>query len=138
MPRTARRRSAITALALATALACAPLTTAAAGPAHTSHLATAPKPTIVLEHGAFADASGWNGVAATLQAAGYTVIAPADPLRGLPQDAARLSAVLASVDGPVVLVGHSYGGAVITQAAAGDPHISALILTAARATGRRS
>ncbi|CAG6390627.1 alpha/beta hydrolase [Streptomyces cocklensis] len=126
MPRTSRRRSAITALSLATALACAPLTTATAGPARTTA-----KPTIVLEHGAFADASGWNAVATTLQAAGYTVIAPANPLRGLSQDAARLTSLLASIDGPVVLVAHSYGGAVITQAAAGNPHITALVYIAA-------
>ncbi|MER7981353.1 alpha/beta hydrolase [Streptomyces sp. NPDC095817] len=126
MPRISRRRSTITALTLATALTCAPLSAAAAHPAHTG-----PKPTIVLEHGAFADASGWNTVATTLQAAGYTVIAPANPLRGLPQDAARLNSLLASIDGPIVLVGHSYGGAVITQAAAGNPHITALVYIAA-------
>ncbi|SHN36328.1 alpha/beta fold hydrolase [Actinacidiphila paucisporea] len=129
MPRISRRRSAITTLALLTTLACVPLTAAAAGPARTA--ATTTKPTIVLEHGAFADASGWNAVATTLQAAGYTVVAPANPLRGLPQDAARLTSLLASIDGPIVLVAHSYGGAVITQAAAGNPHITALVYIAA-------
>ncbi|MFD0069365.1 esterase/lipase family protein, partial [Streptomyces sp. NPDC127574] len=126
MPRASRRR-AITALALASALTCAPLSAAAARPAH-----TAPKPTIVLEHGAFADASGWNTVATALQSAGYTVIAPANPLRGLPQDAARLSSLLSSIDGPIVLVGHSYGGAVITQSGS-QTNVKALVYLAAYA-----
>ncbi|WP_327178490.1 alpha/beta hydrolase [Streptomyces sp. NBC_01335] len=89
------------------------------------------RPTIVLEHGAFADASGWNAVSTRLQRAGYTVLAPANPLRGLASDAAYLSSVLATVDGPIVLVGHSYGGAVISQAAAGNPQVEALVFIAA-------
>lgn len=75
----------------------------------------------MLEHGAFADASGWNGVAKRLQHDGYTVVAPANPLRGLPEDSAYLTSVLKGIQGPIVLVGHSYGGAVITQAAVSNP-----------------
>ncbi|MER7983855.1 alpha/beta hydrolase [Streptomyces sp. NPDC095817] len=89
------------------------------------------KPTVVLVHGAFADASGWNGVVKRLLNDGYKVVAPANPLRGLPQDAAYIASVLNNVKGPVVLVGHSYGGAVITQAAAGDPDVKALVYIAA-------
>jgi pimeloyl-ACP methyl ester carboxylesterase len=86
-----------------------------------------PKPTIVLVHGAWADASGWNGVARRLQEKGYTVVAPANPLRSLAGDAAYLAGVLAQTPGPIVLVGHSYGGAVITNAAAGNPNVEALV-----------
>jgi pimeloyl-ACP methyl ester carboxylesterase len=74
-------------------------------------------PTVVLVHGAFADASGWNGVIERLQAEGVRVTAPANPLRGIAADSAYVAAVLAQIDGPVVAVGHSYGGAVITNAA---------------------
>jgi pimeloyl-ACP methyl ester carboxylesterase len=76
------------------------------------------KPTIVLVHGAFADASSWNGVIERLQQQGCTVVAPANPLRGVAADAAYLASVVNQIDGPVLLVGHSYGGAVITNAAA--------------------
>ncbi|MEU2234937.1 MULTISPECIES: alpha/beta fold hydrolase [Streptomyces] len=91
----------------------------------------APKPTIVLVHGAFADASSWNGTIKRLGRAGYPVIAVANPLRGLSDDTAYLRSVLATVDGPVVLVGHSYGGAVISGAAAGDSRVKALVYIAA-------
>ena len=73
-------------------------------------------PTVVLVHGAFADASSWSGVIAALQSDGIPVVAPANPLRGLASDAAYLASVAAQIDGPVVLVGHSYGGALITVA----------------------
>ena len=76
------------------------------------------KPTIVLVHGAFADASSWNGVIERLQQQGCTVVAPANPLRGVATDSAYLASVVNQLDGPVLLVGHSYGGAVITNAAA--------------------
>ncbi|HEY9370571.1 alpha/beta hydrolase [Streptomyces sp.] len=89
------------------------------------------KPTVVLVHGGFADASNWNGVIDRLQRNGYPVIASANPLRGLPTDAAYLSSVLKSVEGPIVLVGHSYGGAVITNAAAGNSNVKALVYVAA-------
>ncbi|TMR99918.1 alpha/beta fold hydrolase [Nonomuraea basaltis] len=89
------------------------------------------KPTIVLVHGAFADASSWSDVIRRLQRDGYPVLATANPLRGLSDDAAYVRSVLDTVEGPVVLVGHSYGGSVITQAAAGDPDVKALVYIAA-------
>ena len=89
------------------------------------------KPTIVLVHGAFADASGWNDVSARLQQRGYTVIAPANPLRSLPSDSAYIRSILDTITGPIVLVGHSYGGAVITNAATGDANVKALVYIAA-------
>jgi pimeloyl-ACP methyl ester carboxylesterase len=89
------------------------------------------KPTIVLVHGAFADASGWTQEVIRLQSRGYDVIAPANPLRGLTHDADYLRSVLATVPGPVVLVGHSYGGAVITNAARGADNVKALVYVAA-------
>ncbi|WP_318205624.1 alpha/beta hydrolase [Streptomyces sp. SCL15-4] len=88
-------------------------------------------PTVVLIHGAFADASSWSGVVERLQRRGHRVLAPALPLRGLASDAAYIRSVLDSVTGPVVLVGHSYGGAVISQAAADAPHVKALVYVAA-------
>jgi pimeloyl-ACP methyl ester carboxylesterase len=87
----------------------------------------APKPTVVLVHGAFADASSWDGVISRLQARGYTVVAPANPLRSLSGDAAYIASVLKTITGPIVLVGHSYGGAVITNAATGNPNVKALV-----------
>jgi pimeloyl-ACP methyl ester carboxylesterase len=128
MSRPTRRHIALAAITV-TALACAPLASAAGG-ASAAGPAT-PRPTIVLEHGAFADASGWNAVSGRLQKAGYTVVAPANPLRGLPEDSAQLTSVLNGITGPVVLVGHSYGGAVITEAAAGNPNVKALVYIAA-------
>lgn len=89
------------------------------------------KPTIVLVHGAFADASSWSGVIRRLQMDGYPVLAPANPLRGLASDAAYLSAFLNTVTGPTILVGHSYGGAVISNAAAGHSNVTALVYVAA-------
>lgn len=85
------------------------------------------RPTIVLVHGAFADASGFGAVERRLTRAGYRVIAPADPLRGLESDAASIAGVLATIPGPVVLVGHSYGGAVASQAAAVASNVKALV-----------
>src|SRR3954447_21659705 len=76
--------------------------------------------TVVLVHGAFADASSWTGVIELLQQRGHTVVAPPNPLRGLAAGSAYLASVLGQIDGPVLLVGHSYGGAVITNAAAGN------------------
>ncbi|MEV6106482.1 alpha/beta hydrolase [Streptomyces sp. NPDC051940] len=89
------------------------------------------KPTIVLEHGAFADGSSWNGVIADLRADGYPVVAAANPLRGPASDAAALRTVLDHIKGPKILVGHSYGGNVISQAAADDPEVKALVYVAA-------
>lgn len=107
--------------ALAT-LAIGPAAPAAPDPA---------KPTIVLVHGAFADASSWNGVVAQLTRDGYAVRAVANPLRSVDGDARAVGAVLASIRGPVVLVGHSYGGAVISAAAAGQSNIRSLVYVAA-------
>ena len=89
------------------------------------------KPVIVLEHGAWADSSSWDGVIQILTNEGFTVYAPPNPLRGLATDAAYLQNFLtqnAELTGkPIVLVGHSYGGAVITDAAVGDPDVKALV-----------
>jgi pimeloyl-ACP methyl ester carboxylesterase len=98
--------------------------------AHTTTRATdggGPKPTIVLEHGAWANTASWAAVIQRLQADGYTVYAPPNPLQGLPYDSAFLADFLHSITGPIVLVGHSYGGAVITNAATGDPQVKALV-----------
>ncbi|MEU9308348.1 alpha/beta hydrolase [Streptomyces sp. NPDC048256] len=73
-------------------------------------------PTVVLVHGAFADAASWSGVIAELQGHGVPVVAPPNPLRGLASDAAYVASFAAQIDGPVILVGHSYGGALITVA----------------------
>ncbi|KOV53255.1 alpha/beta hydrolase [Streptomyces sp. AS58] len=89
------------------------------------------KPTVVLVHGAFADSSSWNGVVKRLQREGYRVLAAANPLRGLASDAAYVRSVIKGVSGPVVLVGHSYGGAVISSAAADIPQVKALVYIAA-------
>ena len=86
-----------------------------------------PKPTIVLVHGAWADSTGWSGVIKRLDKDGYDVLAPATPLRSLSGDAAYLASFLAQTPGPIVLVGHSYGGAVITNAAAGHDNVKALV-----------
>src|SRR6476659_10172409 len=74
-----------------------------------AHRPDTPKPTIVLVHGAFADASSWAKVTERLQRKGYTVYAPANPLRGIAPDADYLRSFLATIPGPIVLVGHSYG-----------------------------
>lgn len=96
--------------------------TQAAGPRD-----TAPKPTVVLVHGAWADSSGWRDVAERLEKRDYRVLAPANPLRSLAGDSAYLASFLAQEQGPFILVGHSYGGAVITNAAAGNPNVKALV-----------
>jgi pimeloyl-ACP methyl ester carboxylesterase len=88
-------------------------------------------PTVVLVHGAFADASGFAGVIRELTTSGYHVVAPPNPLRSLAFDAASISAFVKAIDGPVVLVGHSYGGAVITQASAELDNVTGLVYLAA-------
>lgn len=85
------------------------------------------KPTVVLVHGAWADGSSWSAVTAQLQQDGYTVDVEPNPLRGLQPDADYLNNYLATINGPVVLVGHSYGGMVITAAATGNTNIKALV-----------
>ncbi len=89
------------------------------------------RPTIVLVHGAFADASSWNGVIEILEKDGYSVIAPATPLRGVRSDADYISSLVSSIAAPVVLVGHSYGGSVISGAANGHANVKALVYVAA-------
>ncbi|GAA0242440.1 alpha/beta hydrolase [Cryptosporangium japonicum] len=91
------------------------------------------KPTIVLVHGAFAESASWNGVISRLQAAGHPTIAAGNPLRSLSGDAASVASLLATIDGPIVLVGHSYGGAVASNAAAGNDNVKALVYVAALA-----
>ena len=89
------------------------------------------KPTVVMVHGAWADSSGWYDSAELLRARGFEVIALANPLRGLTSDTAYIRSALETIDGPVVLVAHSYGGAVITGAATGLPNVEALVYVAA-------
>ncbi|GJF34943.1 alpha/beta hydrolase [Kitasatospora sp. NE20-6] len=91
----------------------------------------APRPTIVLVHGGFEDASAFSGVVERLQRRGYQVVAPTNPLRGLAEDTAYLTDVVRSVDGPVILVGHSYGGMLIGQVAAQVPDVRALVYASA-------
>lgn len=89
------------------------------------------KPTVVLVHGAFADSSSWDGVIAKLEQDGYTVMAAANPLRSVKGDGAYVASLLKSIPGSVVLVGHSYGGSVISAAAAGAANVKALVYVAA-------
>ncbi len=89
------------------------------------------QPTVVLVHGAFADASSWNGVVERLQAAGVPVMAPANPLRGVAHDAAYVRSAISQISGPVLAVGHSYGGAVITNAAGAAGNVVGLVYVAA-------
>ncbi|MEU2347744.1 alpha/beta hydrolase [Modestobacter sp. NPDC049651] len=86
--------------------------------------------TIVLVHGAFADSSSWNDVIDPLTERGHTVVAWANPLRGVAADAAALTDLVRSIDGPVVLVGHSYGGAVITNVSAGAGSVTGIVYVA--------
>lgn len=86
---------------------------------------------VVLVHGAFADSSSWNGVVPGLLAQGYQVVAAANPLRSVSGDAEYVASVLAGIKGPIVLVGHSYGGIVISNAAAGNDNVKALVFVSA-------
>ncbi|RMI29021.1 alpha/beta fold hydrolase [Nocardia stercoris] len=117
-------------LATATLTGTAQATSPHAGVAQQQAPASA-KPTVVLVHGAWADAAGWTPVVEKLQAAGYPVVAPPNPLRGLTSDAAYIHSVVQQIKGPVILVGHSYGGAVITDAAVDAPNVKALVYIAA-------
>ncbi|NUP53712.1 MAG: alpha/beta hydrolase [Catenulispora sp.] len=132
-----RKRVTVPAVLAAAALLVPGLASASAAPAPQPAAAAAaaqrhgPKPTIVLVHGAFADSSSWNGVIARLEHDGYPVIAAANPLRGLDSDSTYVSSLLDAVPGPVILVGHSYGGAVITNAAVGHANVKALVYIAA-------
>jgi pimeloyl-ACP methyl ester carboxylesterase len=109
------------------------LATAFAALATVPAAAQAAKSTVVLVHGAFADASGWYGVQERLEDKGYKVLSPANPLRGVSADSAYLKSVLSQISGPIVLVGHSYGGVVITNAATGNANVKALVYIAAYA-----
>ena len=95
-----------------------------------SETGTGGKPTVVLVHGGWDNSTGWNAVVARLQERGFDVIAPANPLRDLASDSAYISSVLDTIEGPIVLVGHSYGGAVITNAAVGHDNVEALVYIA--------
>lgn len=121
------RRIGVAAIVLAASIA--PTVPPLSGPATVT--AATPKPTIVLVHGAFADASSWYPVTSRLVKKGYNVIAPTNPLRGLATDVEYLADFLATVPGPIVLVGHSYGGFVMTNAATGNPDVEALVYIAA-------
>ncbi|AVZ77195.1 hypothetical protein SLUN_03170 [Streptomyces lunaelactis] len=117
--------------------AAAALLASTASATSASDQTDAAKPTVVLVHGGFADASAsWNGVIKQLQRDGYPVVAPANPLRGLPADAPYLASVLKSIKGPIILAGHSYGGAVITNAAADNPNVKALVYVAGGVAAR--
>ncbi|MFD4633490.1 alpha/beta fold hydrolase [Streptomyces sp. NPDC058284] len=96
-------------------------------------MSTSTTPTVLLVHGAFADAASWTGVITELQNDGIAVIAPPNPLRGLASDAAYVASVAAQIDGPVVLVGHSYGGAVISVAGTTE-NVTGLVYIAAYVT----
>lgn len=120
---TSPARTLCVALAVALALAIAPTPSTAKEPA------TA-RPTVILVHGAFAESSSWDGVTTRLLAKGYPVVAVANPLRGVKSDAAYVAGVVDWVQGPVILVGHSYGGSVISNAASGKTQVKALIYAA--------
>jgi pimeloyl-ACP methyl ester carboxylesterase len=136
MATTGGRKRVVTGVSAAVTAGLAAGVVALSGPASaTSAQAEAttrtPKPTIVLEHGAFADGSSWDGVISDLRKRGYPIIAAANPLRGPASDAAALRTVLDHINGPKIVVGHSYGGNVISAAANGDPQVKALVYVAA-------
>lgn len=120
-------------LAGSAALMATPFGASVAAAAAPSDATTAGKikPTIVLVHGGYADSSCWNRVILKLQAAGYTTIAGSNPLRGIPTDAPYIASLLDSIPGPIVLVAHSMGGTVITNAAADKANVKALVYIAA-------
>ena len=128
LPRRLATLAAASSLAVWLASAATP---ALSAPAEPTESATGVKPTIVLVHGAFAESSSWESVVERLLAKGYPVVAAANPLRGVHSDAAYLANLLDSISGPVVLVGHSYGGSVITNAATGRVNVKALVYVAA-------
>jgi pimeloyl-ACP methyl ester carboxylesterase len=121
----------ITAATVGIATSSASGTTAKALGAHPTTSSVSSKPTIVLVHGAFADNSGWDGDIALLQKLKYPVIAVSPQMNGLLTDAAYVRSVINTIPGPVILVGHSYGGAVITNAAVGAANVKALVYVGA-------
>jgi pimeloyl-ACP methyl ester carboxylesterase len=121
-------RAALAALIVVGLSVALPLSASAARHSHARHHSPeATKPTVVLVHGAWADSGSWNGVIRRLQRDGYTVWAPPNPLMGLATDSATIADFLQKVSGPIVLVGHSYGGEVITNAAYGNSQVKALV-----------
>ena len=122
-----KARFTLVGLAVAGLVAIPGAVAAASTSSHPDATGSAAKPTIVLEHGAWADGSSWSGVVTRLQDDGYTVDVPPNPLRGVGSDSAYLASYLATVPGPIVLVGHSYGGFVTTDAATGDKNVKALV-----------
>ena len=125
--RTRKARFTLVGLAVAGLVAIPGAVAAASTSSHSDVAGSAAKPTIVLEHGAWADGSSWSGVVTRLQNDGYTVDVPPNPLRGVGSDSAYLASYLATVPGPIVLVGHSYGGFVTTNAATDDKNVKALV-----------
>jgi len=101
--------------------------------APTNRSPTSEKPTIILVHGAFAESASWAGVIRLLQAEGYPVIAWANPLRGVKSDSSYLASLIDSIKGPVVLVGHSFSGMLITNAATRKKNVKGLVFVAALA-----
>src|ERR1700754_757721 len=123
------RSAAVTAAIVIAATGCP----APKSPAAPDAPADAPRPAVVLVHGAWADTSSWDGEVDALRKAGYDARAIANPLENLTTDAASVAGFLKSVTGPIVLVGHSDGGSVITEAAAGNPNVKALVYVDAAA-----
>lgn len=121
-----RKLTAVAAFAVVVAVAIAGIAGSALASSHPARTDQA-KPTIVLVHGAWANPGSWAPVIERLQADGYNVIAPPNPLVGVQHDALAIRGVLKTIKGPIVLVGHSYGGAVITNAAYGVPNLKALV-----------
>lgn len=126
-PRARARRVTLAALLAALIATVSLSATGADGVGNARPSPSRAKPTVVLVHGAWADGSSWNKVVTRLQRAGYPVRVPPNPLRSLPGDSATLAGFLSTIPGKIVLVGHSYGGAVITNAATGDPDVQALV-----------
>jgi pimeloyl-ACP methyl ester carboxylesterase len=130
MHRLAERRVTYLWLTIAVALIAGLASTLTPSRSHAktaTRAATPPKPTVVLVNGAWANNAAWSGVIERLQAEGYTVDAPPNPLQSLTGDAATIADLLTTLKGPIVLVGHSYGGAVITNAATGNRNVKALV-----------
>ncbi len=121
------RFAALAAATAATALLASAGQAAAAHAGTRTDTARGPKPSIVLVHGAWADSSSWDGVVSRLERDGYAVYVPPNPLLGLSYDSAFIRDFLHTISGPIILVGHSYGGAVITNAATGDKQVKALV-----------
>ncbi|MBV2353919.1 alpha/beta hydrolase [Streptomyces sp. J2-1] len=135
----ARRRTVPATLAVTTIAVTALVATGAqsgavtAGHPHAPSPSGKPKPTVVLVHGAWAGTSSWDGEVKLLRAAGYPVRSIANPLLNLTTDAQTVQGFLKSIKGPIVLVGHSYGGSVITNAANGVSNVKALVYVDAAA-----